>query len=249
MSQTILGPDENYGNVSHDPFLEMTESEIENYKRRYLEKLSLSEYQIKTLEIRTKRQNQCKEWYIERKKRLVFTKINLTGSILTLSFDCIIIHSLTTSLFGKICKLREKTSRVKTVNDILFGTFTGNTATRYGIANEIVAKKQLEAQLKIKILPSGLFVDINLPFLAASPDGIIGDDSLVEIKCPSSAKELSPEEAVTIGKIKSCLVNNRQLQLKRSDNYYYQVQGQLHISRRMYCYFCIWTPKGNQYCF
>jgi hypothetical protein len=106
----------------------------------------------------------------------------------------------------------------------------------------------LEAQLKIKILPSGLFVDMNLPFLAASPDGIIGDDSLVEIKCPASAKELSPVEAVTIGKIKSCLVNNGQLQLKRSDNYYYQVHGQLYISQRMYYYFCQWTPKGNQYC-
>jgi hypothetical protein len=107
-----------------------------------------------------------------------------------LSFNCIIIHRLTAPLFGKICKLREKTSRVKTVNDILFGTFTGNAATRYGIANEIVAKEQLEVQLKIKILPSGLFFDINLPFLAAPPDGIIGDDSLVEIKFPANAKEL-----------------------------------------------------------
>jgi hypothetical protein len=58
------------------------------------------------------------------------------------------------------------------VNDILFGTFTEN-ATKYEIANEVIAKKQLEAQLKIKILPSGLFVDIKLPFLAASPDGSI----------------------------------------------------------------------------
>ncbi|XP_050063336.1 uncharacterized protein LOC126552669, partial [Aphis gossypii] len=221
--QINLGPDENYGNVSYDPLLELTECEIENYKRTYLEKLSLSEYQVKTLEIRTKRQNQCEEWYIERKKRL------------------------TASIFGKICKLREKTSRVKTVNDILFGTFTGNAATRYGIANEVVAKEQLEERLKKKILPSGLIVDIKLPFLAASPDGIIEDDSLVEIKCPASAKEFSPEEAITIGKIKNCLVNNGQLQLKRNDNYYYQVQGQLHISRRMYCYFCVWTPKGLLY--
>jgi hypothetical protein len=36
-------------------------------------------------------------------------------NILTLSFDCIIIYRLTVSLFGNICKLREKTSRVKTV--------------------------------------------------------------------------------------------------------------------------------------
>lgn len=72
----------------------------------------------------------------------------------------------------------------------------------------MTAKKQLEERLKTIILLSDLFVDIVLPFLATSPDGIIGDDSLVEIKCPASAKELSPEEAITYGKIKSCLTNN-----------------------------------------
>jgi len=107
-----------------------------------------------------------------------------------LSLDYIFIYRLTASIFGKICKLREKTSLVKTVNDILFGIFTGNASTRYGIVNEVVSKEQLEVRLEKKILPSGLFVDINLPFLAAFPDDIIGDDLLVEIKCPASAKEL-----------------------------------------------------------
>jgi len=81
----------------------------------------------------------------------------------------------------------------------------------------VTVKEQLEERLKTKILPSGLFVDI---VLAASPDGIIGDDSLVEINSLASAKELSPEKAITNSKIKSCLTNNGQLQLKRNDNYY-----------------------------
>lgn len=132
------------------------------------------------------------------------------------------------------------------VNNILFSTFSGNAATRYGIANEETAKEQLADQIKKRISPSGLFVDKKIPFLAASPDGIIGDDSLLEIKCPAVAKELTPEEAINMGKIKSCLIKNGQLHLKRNDNYFYQVQGQLHISRRIYCYFCLWTPKGNQ---
>ncbi|XP_022160289.1 uncharacterized protein LOC111026498 isoform X3 [Myzus persicae] len=104
---TNTGPDENYGNVLHDPFLDLTESQIEEHKREYLNKLSLSKSQIKMLEMRTRRQHQCEEWYIERKKRL------------------------TASIFGKVCKMRDKTSRAKTVNDILFGTFTGNAATRF----------------------------------------------------------------------------------------------------------------------
>lgn len=38
----------------------------------------------------------------------------------------------------------EKKSREKTVNDNLFGTFTGKAATRYGIANKVTAKEQLK---------------------------------------------------------------------------------------------------------
>ncbi|KAF0708968.1 YqaJ domain-containing protein, partial [Aphis craccivora] len=115
------------------------------------------------------------------------------------------------SIFGIVCKMRDKTSRAKTVNDILFGTFTGNATT------------------------------------SRHPDGIIDDESLVEIKCPASAKELAPEDAIQSNKIKYCSIKDGALFLKRNDNYYYQVQGQLHISQKTYCYFCVWTPKGLMY--
>jgi len=75
------------------------------------------------------------------------------------------------------------------VNDILFGTFTGNAATRYGIVNEVIAKEQLEDLLKTKNQSAVLIVDKNIPFIAASPDGVLDNESLVEIKCPASAKE------------------------------------------------------------
>lgn len=147
-------------------------------------------------------------------------------------------------MFGKLCKLRESTSRVNILNEILFGTFKGNAATQYGIEHEMIAIEQLENKINKKIVPAGLMVDLNQPFLAASPDGLIGSDSLVEIKCPASAKDMTPEEGISSKKIKSCKILDDKLHLKRTDNYYYQVQGQLHIARRMYCYFCIWTPKG-----
>jgi len=108
----------------------------------------------------------------------------------------------------------------------------------------MIAIEQLENKINRKIVPSGLMVDLNQPFLAASPDGLIESDSLVEIKCPASAKDMTPEEGINSKKIKSFNILDEKLHLKRTDNYYYQVQGQLHITRRMYCYFCIWTPKG-----
>lgn len=71
-----VGPDENYGNVLHDPFLELSNNQIKEYSQAYLDKLSLNEDQIKMLEARTRRQHQCEEWFIERKKRLVIIHLS-----------------------------------------------------------------------------------------------------------------------------------------------------------------------------
>lgn len=122
-------------------------------------------------------------------------------------------------MFGKLCKLRESTSRDNIVNEILFGTFIENAATRYGIEHEMIAIEQLENKINKIIVPSGLMVDLNQPFLAASPDGLIGSDSLVEIKCPASAKDMTPEEGISSKKIKSCKIIDDKLHLKRTDNY------------------------------
>jgi len=46
-----------------------------------------------------------------------------------------------------------------------------------------------------KVVPVGLFIDFDLPFLAASPDCIIGNDAIIEIKYPYSAKDFSPNDA------------------------------------------------------
>lgn len=83
------------------------------------------------------------------------------------------------------------------------------------------------------------------PYLAASPDGLIEDNSIIEIKCPSTIKECTPEEAVNCKKLKYMVYHDGKLVLKKTDNYYYQVQGQLNITEKMFCYFMVWSPKGK----
>jgi len=83
---------------------------------------------------------------------------------------------------------------------MLFGTFKGNALTRYGIENQNIAKEQLEKV--IEQIPAGLVIDINRLFLAASPDGLIELDALVEIKCPASAKNFTPEVTIKNKKLK-----------------------------------------------
>ncbi|KAG5895993.1 hypothetical protein JTB14_005099 [Gonioctena quinquepunctata] len=68
----------------------------------------------------------------------------------------------------------------------------------------------------------------------------------LEIKCLHKVAELriSPEEAT---KKNICLEHVKdQLRLKRNHLYYYQVQGQLNICRRIICYFVVFvdTERG-----
>lgn len=54
-STTTGGPDENYGNVSYDPFSELTAVEIQQLNNKFMENLKLTEKQIMDLEMKTKR--------------------------------------------------------------------------------------------------------------------------------------------------------------------------------------------------
>jgi len=87
----------------------------------------------------------------------------------------------------------------------------------YGNQSESLAIKTLENIIKIQIKKCGLFIDDDVPYLAATPgnskiyntiiilvlllthilnvfitqllDGLIDDDAIVEIKCPYSVKD------------------------------------------------------------
>jgi len=50
--------------------------------------------------------------------------------------------------------------------------------------------------LNKEIKPCGLFIDTENSYLGASPDGLIDENGLVEIKCPLSAENLTAEEAI-----------------------------------------------------
>lgn len=69
--------------------------------------------------------------------------------------------------------------------------------------------------------------------MAASPDGLIESDSLVEIKCPFTISKMSPEQSIAEGRIKFAQLSNNDLCLKRNHNYYYQVQGQIAIAKNI----------------
>ena len=111
-------------------------------------------------------------------------------------------------------------------------------AIKYGKEQEAAAVKTLNeilAQDSLGAVSScGLFVDTETGFLAASPDGVIDEDTLVEIKCPLKCQEQNIRD-LAMQDPTFCLdydTSTDKMSLKRGHTYYYQIQGQLHCAKR-----------------
>ena len=98
---------------------------------------------------------------------------------------------------------------------------------------------------------SVLVIDDDCPSLACSPDGLVDipgeEGGIVEMKCPFvAAKEgMDPVSAsvhLTTFFCKAGVTGN--LELKQRHDYFYQVQGTMAITRRSWCDFVVWSPKG-----
>ena len=87
--------------------------------------------------------------------------------------------------------------------------------------------------------------------LGASPDGLVGDDAVLECKCPYTHRNETITEAV---KHKDFYLEckNGHYALKTSNIYWDQVQGQL-LAQRKYCYtlqngqqWTLWSLRYNE---
>ena len=108
--------------------------------------------------------------------------------------------------------------------------FTGNIATRWGQTNEEVALMRYQNLTGNEVEKCGF---IEYPgWVGASPDGLVGDHGLVEIKCPFGIRNKpAPVPFKSISE---------------QPHYYAQIQVQLHVTIRRWCDFFQWTPKGEQ---
>jgi len=105
--------------------------------------------------------------------------------------------------------------------------FTGNIATEYGTRNEDGARieYEMESGHDVEAAPFVPFED----WAGASPDGFVGKDGLLEIKCPYGLRNG--------GEFKK---------LADQPHYAAQVQFQLYCTGRKWCHFYQWSPKGTK---
>uniref|UniRef100_A0A8C6SKJ6 SWIM-type domain-containing protein n=1 Tax=Neogobius melanostomus TaxID=47308 RepID=A0A8C6SKJ6_9GOBI len=124
-------------------------------------------------------------------------------------------------------------------------------AIKYGHIKEPVARQNYIRHMHslghktLDVKTTGLHVMKSHIFIAASPDGLVTcqccSPGILEIKCPMSLAYSTPYETPPIYLNKD---ENGQFSLKKSHNYYTQVQVQLMATECNWCDFFIYTPNG-----
>ena len=124
---------------------------------------------------------------------------------------------------------------------------------KYGIDSEPDAIKKYEEQTQTKVCRTGLWVNPEFPFLGCSPDGLVGDNGLVEIKSLKVFKNNTIKD-VTSGKVslpkdamrKQCFtIKEGKCVLRGNHAYYHQVQIQLLVTERLFCDFVLYAQDGE----
>ena len=102
-----------------------------------------------------------------------------------------------------------------------------NADMQRGIDLEPEAKIEFQFYTGLDIKEVGC-VELN-EYILASPDGLIGDDGLIEIKCPNDS-------------IYFKLLLNDNIK----PEYIAQMQMQMYVTDRLYCYFVSYNPNFEQ---
>jgi hypothetical protein len=166
-------------------------------------------------------------------------------------------HRITASFFGCVTSRKPTTPPDSLVMRIIQPIFFSKPATTYGVEKEECAAKEYmtyqnnNGHPEIVMTASGVIINPLWSFLGASPDGAIYDPlhlqepfGFLEIKCPYSARNLTPAEACAKSGFCCRLTSTGQLELKETHQYYAQVQGQMALGERPWCDFVLFTLKG-----
>ena len=189
---------------------------METHFLRSIRVSEITQPEVEDIETKTRSQAKSDLWVEERTKRL------------------------TASHFGEICKSIERRNKTALAQSLTMIKKLHTAPVNHGRRYEDVAVELYEQKLKVTTKPCGLFVCLEMPFLAASPDGVVNDVTLLEVKCPYAAREqmINPKTVPFL-----CFDGNSELQLDCKHPYYYQVQGQMLCSGAQKCDLVVYTFK------
>jgi putative phage-type endonuclease len=149
---------------------------------------------------------------------------------------------ITASHFAAVLQARKR----KSFTSSLYATLQnendlqGIHSVAWGRENEKYAVKMFQEKYGIQVKPCGIFLSDD-GLLGASPDGVIDEAAIIEVKCPYKWRNV---KLVTAASDQSFFLSfkNGSFSLKNDCAYYHQIQGQLHLSEREVCYFIVYSP-------
>lgn len=158
------------------------------------------------------------EWFEQRLGRITASNF---GALMTLP----------RSKKDKEAGLISQTTRsylIKKVSEVLTGTTKefSTTSIEWGSATEEEARKIYELERMVEVKQIGFAVLNTNPIIGGSPDGLVGEDGMIEIKCPDS-------DTFTGYLLGDSIVKN----------YMAQIQGNLWILNRKWCDFIVYDPR------
>ena len=226
--------------ITADPPADTALPSIESLKKTvqaFKASLSVTEESIRKIERDTREQQTSALWYEVRRYRL------------------------TASMFGTILHRKPDTPPDSLVLRILQPKQFTSPATEWGKTHELTAiSKYVQFQHdhghpSLTVTASGIHISLKDPYLGASPDGSVYDPSttsqpfgFLEVKCPYSARNMTPVEACSLPNFFCTLLKNtdgnEKMVLRTNHQYHAQVQGQMAIGGRPWCDFVVYTPKG-----
>jgi putative phage-type endonuclease len=101
-----------------------------------------------------------------------------------------------------------------------------NAAMQWGTDQEPFARAAYEALQGVMVEEVGFIPHPTIEMAGASPDGLVGDDGLVEIKCPNTAAMI---EALLTKKVPG--------------KYFTQMQFQIACTGRKWCDYVVFDPR------
>ena len=101
-----------------------------------------------------------------------------------------------------------------------------NAAMEWGIENEGFARANYESKMNLLVTETGAIDHPTILKSAASPDGLVGDDGCLEIKCPHTATHIDTLLGDEVAK-----------------KYYDQMQWQMACAERDWCDFVSFDPR------
>lgn len=101
-----------------------------------------------------------------------------------------------------------------------------NAAMRHGTETEPQARAAYSFRMDVDVVEVGFVVHPSIPMSGASPDGLVGDDGLVEIKCPNTATHI-----------------DTMLRQRVPEKYVTQILWQLACTGRQWCDYVSYDPR------